>query len=149
MFCLVPSAKSDMVFLSLKTNVSVQTDLSLCSTTCHNHATKGKNMIHIISSKWEHTLGKWKKAWLFFFFWFFYFSPGGRTVNIKQHFLLTQLFFTLQPSFTEYNTCGRLSLNKSQLNCTFALKFYSFWLLSVIYKAMQMETENKVKIYLL
>lgn len=61
MFCLVPFTKSDMVFLCLRTNVSVQTDLSLCRATCHNHATKGKNTIHIVSREGEHKLEKWKK----------------------------------------------------------------------------------------
>lgn len=57
--------------------------------------------------------------------WFFFL--GGGTANIKQHFLLTQLFFTLLPPFTGYNTCGKLRvLNKSprlHICDMFAFKF--------------------------
>lgn len=58
MFCLVPITKLDMVFLCLRTNVSVQTDISLCSATCHNRATKRKTTVF---REGEHGLEKWKK----------------------------------------------------------------------------------------
>lgn len=44
---------SGIVFLRLGANVSAQTNLSLCDAKCHNHATKGENMIHIVFKEWE------------------------------------------------------------------------------------------------
>lgn len=82
MFCLVPFTKSDMVFLCLRTNVSVQTDFSLCRATCHNHATKEKNTIHIVFREGEHGVETWVNL----------FCPGGGKVDIKQCFPVTFSF---------------------------------------------------------
>lgn len=58
---------SRIVFLCLRANVSVQTNLSLCRAKCHTHATKGENMIHIVFREREHNVAK-KKTNVFFFF---------------------------------------------------------------------------------
>lgn len=80
-----------------------------------------KHDTHYIQSVRTHAWKMEKSLAVFFFF------LGGGPANIKQRFLLTQLFSTLLLPFTGSNTCGKLRvLNKSPILyiCdTFAFKF--------------------------
>lgn len=64
MFCLVQFAKSAIVFLYLRTNVSVQTDLSLCGTACYKHK-REKHDTHYFEKLRTHA---WKSLTILFFF---------------------------------------------------------------------------------
>lgn len=103
----------------------MQTDLSLCSITYHNHATKGakKKTWYKLYPESENTcLENGKKIG-----WFHFFSVEEPSTLNSVFFW--QLFFTLLPSFTGCNTCGWLRvLNKSHLYCTFATHWHlNFW----------------------
>lgn len=64
-----------------------QTNLSLCGAECHNHATKGENMIRIVFREWEHNIAKYKTK---VFFFFLFFSPSLQFYRHIDRFIKTE-----------------------------------------------------------